>query len=81
MEAYIDVDWAGFIDDRKSTKGYCTFVWGNLATWRSKKQNVMVRSSIEAEYRALAQGTWELIWLQRMLKEFKVPSKKPMMVF
>ena len=36
---------------------------------------------IEAEYRALAQGTCELIWLQRMLEEFKIPSKKPMKVF
>ena len=61
MEAYIDANWASFIDDRKSTTGYCTFVWGNLATWRSKKQNVVPRSSAEAEYRALAQGTCELI--------------------
>ncbi|RVW74376.1 Retrovirus-related Pol polyprotein from transposon TNT 1-94 [Vitis vinifera] len=56
VEAYTDVDWASSIDDRKSTIGYYTFVWGNLVTW-SKKQNVVPRSSAEAEYRALAQGT------------------------
>ncbi|XP_019051980.1 PREDICTED: uncharacterized protein LOC109114180 [Nelumbo nucifera] len=32
---------------RKSTSGYCTFVGGNLVTWRSKKQNVVARSSAE----------------------------------
>ncbi|RVW47558.1 DNA mismatch repair protein MSH7 [Vitis vinifera] len=44
------------IIDRRSTSGYCSFVWGNLVTWRSKKQSVVARSSAEAEYRALAQG-------------------------
>ncbi|XP_028794065.1 uncharacterized protein LOC114749688 [Neltuma alba] len=42
-----------------STTGYCTFVWGNLVTWRSKKQPVVSRSSAEAEYRALALGICE----------------------
>ena len=37
----------------------------------------MARSSAEAEYRALAQGTRELIWLQRLLVELKIPSEKP----
>ncbi|TYJ98049.1 reverse transcriptase [Cucumis melo var. makuwa] len=40
----------------KSTTGYCTFVWGNLVTCRSKKQNVVSRSSAEAEYRAMSLG-------------------------
>ncbi|KAL6324290.1 hypothetical protein AAG906_007400 [Vitis piasezkii] len=42
---YIDVDWAGAVDDRRSTSGYFTFVGGNLVTWKSKKQNVVARSS------------------------------------
>ncbi|BBG93416.1 HXXXD-type acyl-transferase family protein [Prunus dulcis] len=45
----IHVDWAGFITDRCSTSGYFTFVGGNLVTWRSKIQNVVSRSSAEAE--------------------------------
>ena len=51
---FTDADWAGSIIDRKSTSGYCTYVWGNLVTWRSKKQGVVARSSAEAEYRAMA---------------------------
>ena len=43
--------------DRRSTLGYCTFVGGNLVTWRSKKQNVVARSSAEAKFRSL---TWDL---------------------
>jgi len=37
VDAYTDVDWAGAVDDRRSTLGYFTFVGGNLVTWRSKK--------------------------------------------
>lgn len=37
IDAYIDADWAGVIDDRQPTSRYFTFVGGNLVTWRSKK--------------------------------------------
>jgi len=61
IEAYIDADWAGSITDRRSTSGYCTFVGGNLVTWRSKKQSVVAKSSAEAEFRAMAQGVCEIL--------------------
>ncbi|KAL4341446.1 hypothetical protein GQ457_08G021180 [Hibiscus cannabinus] len=48
---------------------YCTFVWGNLVTWRSKKQAVVSRSSAETEFRALALGLCEGMWLLKLLKE------------
>ena len=54
IEVFVDADWAGSITDRRSTSGYCTYVWGNLVTWRSKKQLVVSRSSAEAELRAMA---------------------------
>ena len=57
VEAYTDADWAGSVNNRRSTSGYCTFVWGNLVTWRSKKQNVVARSNMEAEFRAVARVT------------------------
>ncbi|RVW29719.1 Retrovirus-related Pol polyprotein from transposon RE1 [Vitis vinifera] len=73
-EVYSDADWAGNIIDRRSTSGYCSFVWGNLVTWRSKKQSVVARSSAEAEYRALAQGIYEGIWIKRAaIKHSKEP--------
>ncbi|RVX19140.1 Retrovirus-related Pol polyprotein from transposon RE1 [Vitis vinifera] len=52
IEVYTDADWAGAVDDRRSTSGYFTFVGGNLVKWKSKKQNVVARSSAEAEFRA-----------------------------
>ncbi|KAK2968930.1 hypothetical protein RJ640_013461 [Escallonia rubra] len=81
LEAYTDADWAGSITDRKSTSGYCTFVWGNLVTWRSKKQSVVARSSAEAEYRAMAHGICEMMWLKQVLEELRRPVTMPMKLY
>ncbi|XP_070031866.1 uncharacterized mitochondrial protein AtMg00810-like [Nicotiana tomentosiformis] len=53
-EAFTDADWAGSLDDRRSTSSYCMIVGGNLITWRRKKQRVVSRSSAKAEYKAMA---------------------------
>ncbi|CAN6681761.1 unnamed protein product [Malus baccata var. baccata] len=63
IERFTDADWAGDVTDRRSTSGYFTFVGGNLVTWRSKKQNAVSRSSTEAEYRGMAHGVCEMLWL------------------
>uniref|UniRef100_A0A2N9HL42 Integrase catalytic domain-containing protein n=1 Tax=Fagus sylvatica TaxID=28930 RepID=A0A2N9HL42_FAGSY len=77
IEGYTDADWAGSPSDRKSTTGYCTFIGGNLVTWRSKKQSVVARSSAEAEYRAMAHTTCELTWLRTVLQEFGLLIQGP----
>ncbi|XP_017192354.1 uncharacterized mitochondrial protein AtMg00810-like [Malus domestica] len=41
ISGYIDVDSVGNAIDRNSTTGYCTFVGGNIVTWKSKKQQVI----------------------------------------
>ena len=81
VEAFVDADWAGNIMDRKSTTGYCTKVWGNLVTWRSKKQTVVARSSAEAEFRALAHAVCELMWIERVLKELQLIKNSPMQLY
>ena len=81
IEAYTDADWAGSITDRRSTSGYCSFVGGNLVTWRSKKQNVVARSSAEAEFRAVAHGICEVMWIKRMLEELKASDSLPMKLY
>ena len=81
LEVYTDADYAGSIADRRSTTGYCTFLGGNLVTWRSKKQSVVARSSAEAEFRAMAQGICELLWLKIILEDLKIKREEPMRLF
>ena len=64
LEAYTDADYVGSVVDRRSTTGYCTFLGGNLVTWKSKKQSVVARSSAKAKFRAMVQGICELLWLK-----------------
>ena len=78
VEAFSDADWAGSPIDRRSTSGYCTFVGGNLVSWKSKKQSVVARSSAESEYRAMAQATCELVWMRQLLVELGFEDPAPM---
>ncbi|KAL0641684.1 hypothetical protein Bca4012_102622 [Brassica carinata] len=75
---YCDADWAGDRADRRSTTGYCTFIGGNLVTWKSKKQKVVSCSSAEAEYRAMLKLTNELVWIKGILKHLEIAQDTPM---
>jgi len=78
---YCDVDWAGSPMDKCSTTVYCVFLGGNIVSWKSKKQNVVARSSAEAEYRAMTSLTCELIWVKQFLQEIGFCNIQPMKMY
>jgi hypothetical protein len=77
LMAYADADWAGDPSDRKSTSGYCVFLGDSLISWKSKKQSVIARSTAEAEYRAMAHATSEVVWLRWLLSDMGVSLSSP----
>ena len=81
IEIYIDASWVGELTDRRSTTYYCSYVWENLVTWRSKKQLVVSRSNAKSEYHTLALGICEGIWLQRLLSELGATIEKTIKMF
>jgi len=77
LTCFSDADWAGSLDDRKSTSAYLLFLGHTPISWSSKKQRAIARSSTEAEYRALATAAAESMWLLSLFEEMKFTLPQP----
>ncbi len=66
---YVDVDWAGCVDTRRSTSGYIFFMGGAPVSWSSKRQVVVALSSTESEYISTSWGAQQAMWMNNWLDE------------
>ena len=69
VRGYVDSDFAGDLDKRKSTTGYVFTLAGGAVSWLSKLQTVVALSTTEAEYMAATQACKEAVWIQRLMEE------------
>ncbi|KAK6158984.1 hypothetical protein DH2020_006298 [Rehmannia glutinosa] len=76
LKGYSDSDYAGNIDDRKSTSGSCQFLGDYLVSWFSKKQNCVSLSRAEAEYISAAFCCTQLLWMKQTLADYKCSFEK-----
>ena len=77
LVGYTDSDWAGSVDDRKSTSGYIFHMGSGAISWASKKQSIVALSTAEAEYAAACQA----VWMRRMLKSLGQEQAKVTVIF
>ena len=69
--AYVDSDWGGNIDNRRSCTGLILTLAGGPISWKCKLQKSVALSSMEAEYMALSEVVKEVIYTRRLLTHMK----------
>ncbi|KAM1072945.1 hypothetical protein ACFX2B_017883 [Malus domestica] len=69
LRGYTDSDYAGDLDDRKSTSGYLFMLGSGVVCWSSKKQPVVTLSTTETEFIATASSACQATWLRRIMKD------------
>jgi hypothetical protein len=77
---YCDADWAGDLEDRRSTTRFVFIMGGGTISWSSKRQPIIALSTMEAEYMASTQATKEAIWMTKLMKELGYMKDKKAMV-
>eukprot|EP00253_Pinus_taeda_P003361 PITA_03361 len=70
LVVFIDSDWVGDLDDRKSIAGYVFTLGLGPITWACKKQSAISLSPAEAEYHGFVEASKEALWLRQILLEF-----------
>ena len=68
LQGFVDADYAGNIDTRKSLTGYLFTVFGGAVSWKAV-QSVVAFSTTEAEYMAMTEAVKEVIWLKGITEE------------
>jgi hypothetical protein len=80
LSGYCDADWAGDLDERKSTTGYAFYIGDGLISWNSKRQATVALSTAEAEYMAATQAVKEVLWLKQLLNEIGFTQSQPVLI-
>jgi hypothetical protein len=75
--AYVDADYGGCRDTRRSTSGYVFLMAGGAVAWSSKRQAAVALSTVEAEYVAMSRCAQQMVWMQSWLDEAEVEHKLP----
>ena len=78
---YVDSDWAGCLDSRKSTTGFVLMFGGAAVSWKSKRQSVVALSSAEAEFMAASSLVQEVIYIRKFLANLGFAQKEPTKIF
>lgn len=69
LVGYVDSDYAGDLDKRRSLTGYVFTIGGCAVSWKASLQTTVALSTTEAEYMAISEACKEAIWLRNLYGE------------
>jgi hypothetical protein len=72
IEGYCDANWISDTDEIYATSGYVFSLGGGAISWKSCKQTILTRSTMEAELTTLDTATVEAEWLRELLMDLPV---------
>jgi hypothetical protein len=75
LEGYDNANWISDVDEIKATSGYMFTIGGSIVSWRSRKQTILTKSTMEVELVALEMTTSEAEWLRELLMDLPIVSK------
>jgi hypothetical protein len=67
LHGFIDSDWAGSTEDKRSTSGICFSLGSTMISWGSRKQKYVTLSTAEAEYIVACEACTEAVWLRTLI--------------
>ena len=67
--SFTESDYAGCLEDRKSTPGYTFILSSGVVAWSSRKQPIVTLSTTEAEFVAAAACSCQAVWMRRILRQ------------
>jgi len=79
LHGYVDSDFAGDVDSRRSTTDYIFTMKSRAVSWVSRLQKTVALCTTEAEYVAATKACKELIWLKDFLKELGKEHVSPLL--
>lgn len=81
LVGFCDSDYAGDLDNRRSTSGYVFLLGGGAITWKSQRQRSVALSTTEAEYVSASLAAREAVWLRSLLMSMGVISDEPTKIY
>jgi hypothetical protein len=75
--AFVDADYGGCKDTRRSTSGYVFTMAGGAVSWSSKRQATVALSTVEAEYVAMSRCAQQMAWMHSWLTEIDIKYSSP----
>ena len=83
LVGYLDADFAGCVDTKKSTSGYVFMLANGVISWKSSKQSLTAASTMQAEFVASYEAVGQAVWLKGFIPGLRVVDSisKPLRLY